>query len=286
VLGIIQLGSHQCYKKGVFMLDKKIVKLARERIQLEIKEQWEQLRNELNRIKTEMALKGALWSGATLVRITDVCAQGIKNRAQLVWHTMYRFITTTGINYSDELSAELKALIADQLPEELDDYKGYIKNTIKILNAPKTAEKLLDQLVDARNHALNKVGTEIDLFVHSLKKKNELSETGSEFAIFNIYSPAGSIQTIDEKLGRQLIDALDSLKPGIHQLKELPLYPKDEIIELIQNCRSELEKEKPNITKLRSFLTTIGMSIQAIHSMKPVYDVLKQEVAYLGISIP
>lgn len=268
------------------MLDKKIVKLACTRIQLEIKEQWEQLRIDLNRTKTEMALKGALGSGATLVRITDLCAQSIKSRAQLVWNTLHRFITTAGINYSDELSTELRALIADQLPEELDDYKGYIKNTIKLLNAPKTAEKLLDQLVDARNFALNTIGTEIDLFVHSLKKKNESSEKGSEFALFNMYSPAGSIQKIDEELGWQLISTLDSITSSLHQLKDLPLYSKDELIELIQDCRSELNKKKPNITKLRSFLTTIGLSFQGIHSMKPVYDVLKQEVAYLGIALP
>lgn len=268
------------------MLDKNIVKLACERTQLEIKEQWDQLRKELNRIKTEMAVQGALGSGATLVRITDLCAQSIKSRAQLVWSTMYRFVTTAGINYSNELSTELKTLVAGQLPEELDDFKGYIKNTIKILNAPKTAEKLLDQLVDARKHALNKVETEIDLFVHSLKKKTEQSETGSEFAIFNIYSPAGSVQTIDEELKQNLIKTLDVMKFGISQHKDSLIYPKNEVVELIQDCRSELEKETSNITKLRSFLTTIGTSVHTIHSMKPVYDMFRQEVTSLGISLP
>ena len=268
------------------MLDKKIVRLACDRTQLEIKEQWEKLRKELNKIKTEMAVQGALGSGATLVRITDLCAQSIKNRAQLVWQTLYRFFTTAGIHYSDELSTELKTLMAHQLPEELDDFKGYIKNTIKILNAPKTAEKLLDQLVDARNHALKKIDTEIDLFVHSLKKKMEWSETGSESAIFNIYSPAGCVRTIDEGLRRQLVKTLDSIKPGLNQLRDLPTYPKNEIVELIQDVRLELEKEKPNITKLRTFLMTIGTSIQTVHSMKPVYDVLKQKATYLGISLP
>ena len=268
------------------MLDEKIVDLACRRAQLEMKEQWEQLRKELNTIKTKMAVQGALGSGATLVRITDLCARDVHNRANLIWHTLHRFIVTTGINYSDDLSSELKALIARELPEDLTDFKGYIKNTIKILNAPKTAEKLLDQLDGAKDHALNKVGTEIDLFVHSLKKKSKLSETVVESQIFNIYSPAGSIQTIDAELGRQLINVLDAIKTGIHQLQVLPKHPKSEIIEIIGDCRMELEKSRPNITKLRSLLMTVGTSIQSSHSLKPEYDVLKQELTYLGISLP
>ncbi|MDH3566838.1 MAG: hypothetical protein OEM61_05710 [Desulfobacteraceae bacterium] len=267
------------------MLDEKIVELACRRTQLEMKEQWEQLRTELNMIKTKMAVQGGLGSGATLVRITDLCARAVNNRAHLIWHTLYRFITTTGVNYSDELSSELKALTAHELPEDLPDFKDYIKNTIKILNAPKTAEKLLDQLDNARDHALNKIGTEIDLFVQSLKKKSELSETGVESPIFNMYSPAGPIQTIDGKLGRQLINALDAIKSGINQLQDLPEHPKSEIVDIIVDCCTELEKAKPNITKLRSLLTTVGMLIQNHHSLKSGYDVLKQELTYLGISL-
>ena len=267
------------------MLNKKIVELACRRTQLEMKEQWEHLRKELNTIKTKMAVQGALGSGATLVRITDLCAHAVNNRAQLIWHTLHRFITTTGIHYSDELFSELKALIAHELSEDLPDFKGYIRNTIKILNAPKTAEKLLDQLDGARDHALNKVGTEIDLFVHSLKKKSELPETGTESKSFNIYSPAGPIQTIDAELGRQLINALDAVQSGINQLQDFPEPPKNEIVEIIGDCRTELEKAKPNIMKLRSLLMTVGTSIQSNHSLKPGYDVLKQELTFLGISL-
>jgi hypothetical protein len=267
------------------MLDEKIVELACRHTQLEIKEQWEHLRNELNTIKTKMAVQGALGSGATLVRITGLCARAVNNRAHLIWHTLHRFITTTGIHYSDELSSELKALIAHELPEDLPDFKGYIKNTIKILNAPKTAEKLLDQLDSARDHALNKVGTEVDLFVHSLKKKSELPETGLESHVFNIYSPAGPLQTVDAELGRQLIKTLDDVQSGINQLQDLPEHSKSEIVEIVGDCRAELEKAKPNIMKLRSLLTTVGTSIQSNHSLKSGYDALKQELTYLGISL-
>jgi len=267
------------------MLDEKIVELARRRTQLEIKEQWEHLRNELNTIKTKMAVQGALGSGATLVRITDLCAHAVNHRGHLIWHTLHRFITTTGIQYSEELASELKALVAHELPEDLPDFKDYIKNTIKILNAPKTAEKLLDQLDRARDHSLNKVGTEIDLFEQSLKKKSELSETGVESQIFNMYSPAGPIQTIDADLIRQLINALDAIKSDINQLQGLQENPKSEMVEIIRDCRIELENDTPNIMRLRSLLTTVGTSIQSNHSLKSGYEMLRQELTYLGISL-
>jgi len=37
--------------------------------------------------------------------------------------------------------------------------------------------------------------------------------------------------------------------------------------------------------KLRSLLMTVGTSIQSNHSLKPGYDVLKQELTFLGISL-
>ena len=104
-MGYPRLSLNGVGERGFNMLDEKIVELACRRNQLEIKDQWEQLRKELNTIKTKMAVQGALGSGATLVRITDLCVRAVNNRAHLIWHTVYRFITTTGINYSDELSS-------------------------------------------------------------------------------------------------------------------------------------------------------------------------------------
>ena len=101
------------------MIDEKIIKIANDRIRIEIDEQNINLRREIERIKAEMSGRGVLRSGMTIKRVTDLCVETVKNRAQLVWQTLFRFITTAGISYSEDLADELKRLVAQHLPEQL-----------------------------------------------------------------------------------------------------------------------------------------------------------------------
>lgn len=150
------------------MADEEIKKIAHDRIRLEIGEQNNNLCIEIDRIKAEMSAKGLLRSGAIIKRVTDLCAETTKNRAQLVWQTLFRFITTTGISYSEDLPEELKGIVAQYLPEKLDDLRGQIKKITEIAGSPNLFERMEQELDKARTRALAKVGTEIDLFVHAL----------------------------------------------------------------------------------------------------------------------
>lgn len=139
------------------MIDKDIIKIANERIRIEIGEQNNNLSKEIERVKAKMPF--AFMSSEMISCISDLCIVAVKNRAQLIWQVLFRFITTTGISYSEELSEELKSLVASNLPKELIDLRGYINDTAG------------EELDIARNQAIKKVGTEIDLFIQSLRKK-------------------------------------------------------------------------------------------------------------------
>lgn len=278
------------------MLDVNIVNIARKRIMLEIEDQSIFLRDQIDRVKAEMSAKGILGSGATVRRIIDLCSQSIRNRAQLVWQTLFRFITTSGVSYSDDLSSELKNIVAAYLPESLNNFRDIIERNIPRTSV-ETISRLMEDLSVARAHALNTISTEIDLFVHSLKKKSQIIEGDKKATIVNIYSPVGSIQTgdnaianvtqiIDSDLRQQFASVLNSISEGLSSLESLPTFPKNEIEELIIDGQSELKREKPNSTKLRSIFSTIGASIQTVASLKPAYDTLKQLLTYLGVSLP
>ncbi|MCB2141164.1 hypothetical protein KQH27_00485 [bacterium] len=279
------------------MLDQEIVKIAQDRIRIEISEHNRNLRTEIDRIKSEMAGKGVLRSGMTIKRISDLCANAVRNRAQIVWQTLFRFITTSGISYSDGLSDELKALVAQHLPEKLGDLNGFVKQASEIAGSPNMHERYAEELSAARRGGIAKVGTEIDLFVHSLKRKKEIKTEEKNPTVFNIYSPVGSIQTgdnsianvsqnIDTEVKEQISKALEDLVAAINDSSVELTNPKEELIEVIQESQVELAKTKPNVTRLRSLLTTIGGSIQVIESLKPAYDLLKQTMVCLGISLP
>lgn len=279
------------------MVDQEIVRIAREQTFLEIDEQSARIKEEIRSIKEKMNARGVLRSSMTLKQIADICADAIKFRGQLAWQTYFRFLTTSGISYSDTLANELKNLVLYHLPENLDDLKGYVKQDADLVGSPKMYDNLSQELDTARAATLARVGTEIELFVHSLRRKEEMQSEESNSTIFNIYSPVGSIQTgsssiayvtqhLDADVRSDLSKALTQIAAKLADLTVSLTQPKNEILELIKEGQQELEKSSPNLTKLRSHLSTVGSSIQTVASMKPAYEALKQALTFLGISLP
>ncbi len=279
------------------MIDQEAVRIARERVQLEIHTHMKKIGMDIQHVKNEMNARGMFQSSMTIKRITDVSINAIKDRASLVWQIYFRFLTTTGIKYSPELSTELKELVAYHFPENLGEFKGYVKNVSKLIQSNNTLESQENELSLARRAALAEVGTEIDLFVHSLKKTSENENTKEGPLVFNIYSPIGSIQTgnnatanivqrLDSDIHEKLVQALDQIAREIISIDDKLPSPKNEIIEIIQEGQQELSKPNPNITRLKSILPTVGSTIQTIASMKPAYETLKQALSFLGIDLP
>jgi hypothetical protein len=79
------------------MLDPKIVALANDRIRLEIAEQNKRVSEDISRINSEMAMRGTLRSGGTIKRITSLCSDATKDRAQMAWTSPpYTFFLLNG----------------------------------------------------------------------------------------------------------------------------------------------------------------------------------------------
>lgn len=279
------------------MVDQEIVRIARERTVLEIDEQSARVREEIRSLKEKMNAKGVLRSSMTLKQITDICADAIKFRGQLAWQTYFRFLTTSGISHSATLSNELKDLILYHLPENLGDLKGYVKENANLVGSPTLYDNLAQELDASRAATLARVGTEIELFVHSLHRKEEMKSEESKSTTVNIYSPVGSIQTgsssiahvtqhLDADVRSELSKALTQIAAILADSTVSLPQPKTEIVELVEEGQQELAKSSPNLTRLRSLLSTVGGSIQTVASMKPAYETLKQALTFLGISLP
>jgi len=277
------------------MLDEQVLKIAQDRIQLEINEQYENLLQEVARIKAEMGARNMLHSSVVVNRVADLCVVAIKIRAQLVWQTLFRFLSTAGLSYYDNLAGDLKVVVARHLP--MGTLNDLVRETAQLIRGTDLFMQFQPQLDSARRAALAKIGTEIDLFVHSLKKKVKMKKKEAASTVFNIYSPVGAIQTgdssianvtqsIDTQVREQLIKVLEEIGVELSRLDVTMPHPKGEIIELVDEGREELKRPNPNITKLRSMLSTVGISIQTVASMKPAYETLKQALTFLGISLP
>ena len=118
----------------------------------------------------------------------------------------------------------------------------------------------------------------------------------SNSTIVNIYSPVGSIQTgsssiahvtqhLDADVRSELSNALTQIAAALAYSTVSLTQPKNEIVELVKEGQQELGKSSPNLTKLRSLLSTVGSSTQTVASMKPAYETLKQALTFLGISL-
>lgn len=279
------------------MLDEQVSRLARERIQIEITDQNARLATEIARIKAEMAARGVLNSGATMVRIANLCTEAAKDRGQLAWQTLYRFISTAGVRYGKTLADDLKSIVSEFLPPELGDLKAHPKQFAQLLNNQNIISELERTVESGRVMALARVQNEIDLFVVSLKNRQDVSSEKADSTTFNIYSPVGSIQTgpnavafvsqkLDSETRNKLNKVLDLVEQGLSRVDSLPGYPKGEVIEVVREAKAELAKTAPNSTKVRSLLSAVATSIQTVASMKPAYEGLKAALALLGITLP
>lgn len=278
------------------MLDKDIVKLAQDRIALEVGEQNTQVQKDLMKMVSEHSARGMLGSSATIIRSAEICGNAIKSRAQLAWQTYYRFITTGGVSYAPELKSELSALVASHLPEALPDISGFYDRTARHGQSPGAVKQQLESIYSARDAALATIDTEIGLFVHSLKAK-PANAVESKSTIVNVYSPVGSIQTgnnsvahvnqtIDVKTKGILSTALTNLAAELAKPDCTIPFRKEDVIELVADSEQELKKENPNFTKLKGALSAIAGTVQTTASLKPAYDALKAACGLIGVNLP
>ena len=154
-------------------------------------------------------------------------------------------------------------------------------------------------LSDVREQALMKVDAEIDLFVLSLLRQTEAREgkTESSGQIFNFYSPIGAIQTgpsatanvvmnLSPRDREALREALERVKEGLSIVEHLPGHPKEEVLDLVEEAKTEVGKPRPNGMRLGSVLMAVGTAIQTVGSLQPAYQALKAALLPLGIPLP
>lgn len=279
------------------MLDQNAVKLARERIRLEIAEQNSRLRREVLAARNELASRGLSASSVSAHRVGTLCATAAKERAQLAWQILYRFITTAGVAYSAGLSDDLKKIVGDFLPPDLSDLQQLAREEEHRLSATGFAGRIQAIVEQGRVAALKQIANEIDLFCLSLERRKSEGSDTSRRTTMNFYSPVGAVQTgsnavayvsqqIDAAARDALTNALRAVEEALAHVESLPTHPKGEVLSVVHDVQAELKKTEPNSIKLRSLLTTVAFSIQTVASARPAYDLLRTALLHLGITLP
>jgi len=241
-----------------------------------------------------MAARGLGRSGAIVQRVYELCSRDVEIRTLLIWQTLVRVLSQVGVRYSDDLATDLKQEIRKYLSSILDYPNDCLQKIVQQIGIG-----IATSLSDVREQAFMKVDAEIDLFVLSLLRQTEAREgkTESSGQIFNFYSPIGAIQTGPSAtanvvmnlshLDREALrEALERVKEGLSIVEDLPGHPKEEVLDLVEEAKTEVGKPRPNGMRLGSVLMAVGTAIQTVGSLQPAYQALKAALLPLGIPLP
>lgn len=278
------------------MIDSDLISLADRKITQAFEEQNDKLSLELGKIRAEAAQRGVIRSSHYILNVQKACEHTTIERGRLVWDILFRCITTVGISYDESIEQQLKTAVDKHFPEHMNGLKYHVVEAARISGMSDIISKLPDGIGGARSSALRKIHNEIDLFLMSLKNKRvETPYAPPQINIHNsnigaLQTGAGSIanvtQQIDTQAIQEIVKALTLLKKELPSIEELPQNNKSDIIELVDDGIAELKKDKPNFSKIKSFISTIGEAISVTADLKPAYETLKSVATIIGLTLP
>lgn len=276
------------------MLDRKVIELTDGIVQTQFAERRQRLPEELGAVAQQCSARGLLNSGHHVQRVLEICRREIETRGWIVYNAHIRVLSQLVIEPYPELSRDLKGRLSYFLPLG-DDYAQASKELAMRLGLQSHPDTRVDE---AREHVLAKIGTEIDLFVETLvRRRQQGGDQPDRTSVYNFYSGVGAVQTgpgsianVVQHIGSQekeaLQEALTAVRDALSILSGTKDFPKEDVIELVDEAHTEVAKPTPNRVKLSSMLSTIGETIRVVGSMNGAYQLLKTALLPLGITLP
>jgi len=270
------------------MLNESLLALARTRIDLDLRDRHEFHMREFAQLKATYSARGALTSSFAQAALDQAIGREFEIRSLMVWQVLSRVLSGERLAAHVDLGSQLKSVVADYLQTACQDLE---KDHVFVLGLIKGPGNM--RSIDSwRGHAYDRVASEIDL---SLLSAGRAEAAGS--SIVNIYQPFGIIQTgpgstatFSQLYGpserEKLSAALDSAHEALKASHELAKADVDSVVEVINDAKSEVALEKPNLARLRGSLMAIATIVQALGSAAPAYQLLKSAAALIGVTLP
>ena len=131
----------------------------------------------IQRILADAAQRDLASSGVTLGKIRDRCVDAVETRANVVWEELVKVLNAAKVLPWEELASDLKREVEQYLPPGVPDLTEILRITATNMGlaGTATAEDIIetDALLTARNCALARVATQIDLYILSLKESDK-----------------------------------------------------------------------------------------------------------------
>lgn len=278
------------------MLDDRSTDLARRTIEVALEERWTPLSRQTLEIASEAIRHGAYGGSRFLVQIIGLYKAELDIQASIAWGHLQRVLANVGIGRMDTLAADLKDFMGETIERVAASLLDHINNSPPFKNKQTNIIEPVKPLNEAKDHALSKVGCEIDLYVAGLEQAahqtqeggtTHVSVYGGQVGILQTgnFSSASMTVTLDSNSKREIMAALQAVENTLRGIQETP-FDKAEVLELVQDSRAEADKPKPNLTRLKGALLGIAASIQSVAALRPAYETLKGALALVGVTLP
>jgi len=272
------------------MIDPQIFEISQRLTIASLEERWGPLEDSIAESIYDLTDQGMGHSSVAVGTVAHICATEARAAVQLAWQNIWRVALNIGVEPSEDLAPQLKAAIRSQTEEH---FRRLIE-TVELRQRGVSYPELHTQLRKARDLMLAQVEAEVDLAVASLKRKTEREGVPS---VFQFYAPVGAVlsganasASVVQHLGAQqkseLTTALERLADAIERADEFRDQAKDDVMELVQEARGEVDRARPNRLHLASVLLGIGQAVQTAGSVAPAYGLLKSAAALIGVQLP
>lgn len=274
------------------MLDTLLVNRFHTLLDSKLSERHKQFPMELTTINSQAAAKGAYGSSAWQTQTRQAFEQEFGIRSIITWESLVRVHKTLGCPMSQELRNDFKA----EMHMKIDLYYQELSATLKkqLRNIQANVNLMLE---NAHEQILQKHDIEVDLYVESLTLSESPHEKHPMTQNYNFYGNVGAVQTganasanVIQNLGDEdraaLSTALIEVRAALEQNPALSDRQKQELLEIADDCATQINSEAPNNTKLLTMFNVLGTAVQSLASAQPAYQTLKMALLPLGITLP
>lgn len=274
------------------MLDPKLHSRFERLIEVQMAERQKQFPLELRQIDAQAAAHGMLNSSVRILQSKQAHERELDIRTILTWNSLVRVHRTFGCPLPDSLRDDFKAEMHKRIDEIFAELSGSLDECTK-----KSGLNMSVSLDDSYRDVVAKHDIEVDLYVDSLSTSSPEQGTHPMTQNYNFYGAVGAVQTgansvanavqnlgVDDRTA--LSTALQQVRDALSSAPTIGEQQRRELLEITEECASQMATESPNNTKLLTMFNVLGTTIQSIAGAQPAYQALKVAVLPLGITLP
>lgn len=246
---------------------------------------------------SEFLKRGILQSSMAALASAEIAAEELKVRASMAYNELLKTASAYGVELDDEFRADGGALIVSVIDGAAMQLRAMAleQPTMKWGDRAPNALEILDQAAQA---AKDKLLAELDRTIAQARTRAVQTNNMSGGNSFNITGPVGIIQTgmgsmavlsqhVDCSTKMTLRQVLERVREDVLVTPDSALpTSKAEIVETVEACLEQLDKERPNQTMLRWMLSGLGETIGAVASLQPAYETFKGALSLIGVTLP